>query len=37
MRRLAADHRRLLGNGQCTRPVSLDCQFETILRALRLL
>lgn len=30
MRRLAADHRRLLGNGHCTRPVSLDCQFETI-------
>ncbi len=30
MRRLADDHRRLLGNGHCTRPVSLDCQFETI-------
>jgi integrase len=30
MQRLAADHRRLLGNGHCTRPVSLDCQFETI-------
>lgn len=30
MRHLAADHRRLLGNGHCTRPVSLDCQFETI-------
>jgi len=30
MRRLAAHHRRLLGNGHCTRPVSLDCQFETI-------
>jgi integrase len=30
MRRLAADHRRLLGNGHCTRPVALDCQFETI-------
>ena len=30
MRRLAADHRRLLGNGHCTRPVTLDCQFETI-------
>jgi integrase len=30
MRRLAADHRRLLGNGHCTRPVALDCSFETI-------
>jgi integrase len=30
MRRLAADHRRLLGNGHCTRPVALDCTFETI-------
>jgi hypothetical protein len=30
MRRLAADHRRLLGNGHCTRPVALDCNFETI-------
>jgi hypothetical protein len=30
MRRLAADHRRLLGNGHCTRPITLDCQFETI-------
>jgi hypothetical protein len=30
MRRLAADHRRLLGNGHCTRPIALDCQFETI-------
>ena len=30
MRRLAADHRRLLGNGHCTRPTALDCQFETI-------
>ena len=30
MRRLAADHRRLLGNGHCTRPVTLDCSFETI-------
>jgi integrase len=30
MRRCAADHRRLLGNGHCIRPVSLDCQFETI-------
>jgi hypothetical protein len=28
--RLAADHRRLLGNGRCTRPVTLDCAFETI-------
>lgn len=29
MRSLAADHRRLLGNGQCNRPKSLDCAFET--------
>lgn len=30
MRRLAADHRRLLGNGHCNRPIALDCSFETI-------
>jgi hypothetical protein len=31
MRRLRADlHQRLLGNGYCTRPKELDCQFETI-------
>ncbi len=30
MRRLAADHRRLLGNGHCTGPAALDCNFETI-------
>jgi hypothetical protein len=31
MRRLAAEaQRRLLGNGHCTRPVALDCQFESI-------
>ena len=31
MRRLAAEaHQRLLGNGHCTRPVALDCQFESI-------
>jgi site-specific recombinase XerD len=29
MRRLAADHRRMLGNGICTRPVALDCSFES--------
>jgi hypothetical protein len=29
MRRLAADHRRMLGNGMCTRPVALDCSFES--------
>jgi hypothetical protein len=23
-------HRRLLGNGHCTRPVELDCRFQTI-------
>jgi len=26
----AEAHRRLLGNGHCTRPVALDCQFESI-------
>ncbi len=31
MRRLRADlHQRMLGNGYCTRPHELDCQFETI-------
>ena len=30
MRRLANDQRRLLGNGHCTRPATLDCQYETI-------
>jgi hypothetical protein len=30
MRRIAAEHRRLLGNGHCTRPVGLDCNFESI-------
>jgi integrase len=29
MRRLATDHRRMLGNGMCTRPVALDCSFES--------
>jgi hypothetical protein len=29
MRQLAADHRRMLGNGMCTRPVALDCSFES--------
>lgn len=29
MRKLAADHRRLLGNGHCNRPKSLECAFET--------
>jgi site-specific recombinase XerD len=29
--RHAADvHRRLLGNGHCTRPLELDCRFQTI-------
>jgi integrase len=27
---LAADHRRLLGNGHCTRPAALDCIHESI-------
>ena len=30
MRRIAAEHRRLLGNGHCTRPVGLDCTFESV-------
>jgi site-specific recombinase XerD len=30
MRRIAAEHRRLLGNGHCTRPAGLDCNFESI-------
>ncbi len=27
---LAADHRRLLGNGHCNRPAALDCIHESI-------
>ena len=30
MRRLRTEHRRMLGNGWCTRPQDLDCAFETI-------
>ena len=30
MTRLAADHRRLLGNGHCNRPAALDCAYESI-------
>jgi hypothetical protein len=30
MRRLRDEHRRMLGNGWCTRPTDLDCAFETI-------
>lgn len=30
MRRLREEHRRMLGNGWCTRPATLDCAFETI-------
>jgi site-specific recombinase XerD len=30
MRRLRLEHRRMLGNGWCTRPPKLDCAFETI-------
>ncbi|HMK62025.1 MAG TPA: tyrosine-type recombinase/integrase [Acidimicrobiales bacterium] len=29
MAKLAADHHRHLGNGHCTRPRELDCNFET--------
>jgi integrase len=30
MARLRREHHRMLGNGVCTRPVELDCAFETI-------
>lgn len=30
MRRLRLEHRRMLGNGWCTRPAKLDCAFDTI-------
>jgi len=30
MRRLRNEHRRMLGNGWCTRPQDLDCAFESI-------
>jgi integrase len=30
MARLRKEHHRMLGNGICTRPVELDCAFETI-------
>jgi hypothetical protein len=30
MARLRREHHRMLGNGYCTRPVELDCAFETI-------
>jgi len=30
MRRLAEAHRRPDGNGHCTRPVALECRFESI-------
>lgn len=30
MARLRREHHRMLGNGYCTRPVELDCGFETI-------
>jgi integrase-like protein len=30
VRRIAAEHRRLLGNGHCTRPTGLDCTFESV-------
>jgi integrase len=29
-RRASDVHRRLLGNGHCTRPLELDCRFQTI-------
>ena len=30
MTQLAADHRRLLGNGHCNRPAALDCAYESM-------
>ena len=30
MARLRKEHHRMLGNGYCTRPLELDCAFETI-------
>jgi len=30
LRRLRDEHRRMLGNGWCTRPADLDCAFEAI-------
>jgi integrase len=30
MRRLRLEYRRMLGNGWCTRPKEMDCQFESI-------
>ncbi|HUR22484.1 MAG TPA: tyrosine-type recombinase/integrase [Acidimicrobiales bacterium] len=30
MARLRREHHRMLGNGYCTRPVELDCAFESI-------
>lgn len=30
MRRLRREHHRMLGNGYCTRPIELDCAFETV-------
>jgi hypothetical protein len=30
MRRLRLEHSRLLGNGWCTRPKQMDCQFESV-------
>jgi hypothetical protein len=30
LRRLRAEHRKMLGNGWCSRPAQLDCAFETV-------
>jgi integrase len=30
MRRLRLEHTRMLGNGWCTRPAQMDCQFESV-------
>lgn len=30
MKRLRREHRRMLGNGWCTRPAAMDCSFEAL-------
>lgn len=30
MRRVRIEHREMLGNGWCVRPIELDCTFESI-------
>lgn len=33
MRRARIEHRKMLGNGWCVRPIELDCMFESICEA----